>query len=121
MAVETKIDEKELEVANMEAENSPYLYVHKFAKPFSYEGKTYNTLTFDWAKLTGNDGMAIEDEMQAIGKPVVIPSLSGGYLIRMACRACTERIGYDVICAMGIQDYNKIRSAARSFLLKSEL
>lgn len=116
-----QLNEKELAAAEAVAENSPLVYVHHFASPFVYEGKTYTTLTFDWGKLTGNDGIEIEDEMQALGRPVVVPTLSGGYLIRMACRACTDRIGTDVIGAMGIQDYNRIRSAARNFLLKSEL
>lgn len=115
------IDQEEFSVAKKEAENSGYTYTHKFRKPYEYNGKTYNEMVFDWDKLTGKDGLAIENEMQQIGKPVIVPTFSGEYLIRLAARACTEAIGSDAFENMPIADYNKIRSAARSFLLKSEL
>lgn len=96
-------------------------YTHRFRTPFSYEGKTYDELCFDFGKLTGKDGLAIENEIQAMGRPVIIPSLSGEYLLRMAARACTTRIGFDVLKAMPLSDYNRIRSAARNFLTSAEL
>lgn len=107
------------------------LYVHKFKRPFTYEGHTFEELTFDFGALTGNDSLAIEDELQAMNKPVIVPTFSGPYLVRMAARACTttftdasgrqRRISEDVIRAMPIYDYNRIRGRARSFLLASEL
>lgn len=120
---ELEIDKKELDVAEQMADQNEnvYEYVHKLNKPFEYEGRTYETMHFNWGKLTGNDGLAIETEMQAMGTPAVIPSLSGGYLIRMAARASVEGIAVNVLLALPIRDYNKIRSEARSFLLKTEL
>lgn len=107
--------------AENEAENAAYTYVHHFAQPFEYDGETYDELSFDWGKLTGKDGLAIEAELQSLGKPVIIATLSGEYLIRMAARACDKPIGADAFEQMRLSDYNKIRSSARSFLLKSEL
>lgn len=115
------IDPKEFSVAEHEAISSADAYIHKFQKPINYEGKTYAKLVFDWGTLTGEDGLAIENEMQQLGKPVIVPTLSGEYLVRMAARACTEPVGSDIFKYMTIGDYNRIRSAARSFLLKSEL
>lgn len=115
------IDEEEFAIAEKEAAESEFTYVHKFKRPFEYQGETYNELTFDWDSLTGKDGLAIENEMQAIGKAVIVPQFSGEYLIRFAAKACVETIGADAFEYMRIGDYNKIRSAARSFLLKSEL
>lgn len=122
----TIIDKKEYDAAVAESEKAdaapdPYTYVHKLVRPFEYEGKKYEVLTFDWGKLTGRDSLAIEAEMTALNQPVIIPSVSAGYLIRMACRACTEPIGVDVIAAMSIRDYNTIRTKARNFLLRSDL
>jgi hypothetical protein len=108
-------------VAENEAENAAFTYVHHFTTPFTYNGVTYDTLTFDWGSLTGRDGLAIEGELQALGKPVIIPTLSGEYLIRMAARACDKPIGADAFELMRLSDYNRIRSSARSFLLRSEL
>lgn len=113
------IDAEEFAVAENEAENSDYIYKHMFAKPFTYEGKTYNELVFDWGSLTGQDSLAIENEMQSLGKPLIAPEFSGEYLIRMAARACTKKIGSDILIAMPLGDYNKIRNRARSFLLRS--
>lgn len=115
------VDPDELAIAEKEAEASESAYTHKFQRPYEYEGKQYSELTFDWETLTGDDGLAIENEMQQLGKPVIVPTFSGEYLVRLAAKACTVKIGDDVIRHMPISDYNKIRSAARSFLLKSEL
>ena len=114
------IDPKEFDAAQAAAAKAaaaadPYTYTHKLQKPLDYEGKHYESLTFDWGKLTGNDSLAIEAELTALKQPVIIPSMSAGYLIRMACRACTEPIGVDVIGAMSIRDYNTIRTKARNF------
>lgn len=115
------VDADEFSVAEKHAEESEYSYTHKFRAPFNYQGKTYEDLTFNWGKLTGKDGLAIENEMQQLGKAVIVPTFSGEYLVRMAARACDEHVGADAFESMPLSDYNKIRSAARSFLLKSEL
>ena len=121
--MDTAIDEKELDIAGQMADQNEnvYEYVHKLDKPFEYEGKTYESIHFNWGKLTGNDALAIEKEITVMGSAVVIPSLSGEYLIRMASRASEEGIAVNVLTAMPIREYNKIRSAARSFLLRTDL
>lgn len=92
----------------------------QLSRPVTYEGQSYTELRFEWDKLTGEDSLAIENELQAQGKFVVAPTFSGEYLVRMAARACTSQIGQDLIRTLPILDYNRIRSAARSFLLRSE-
>ncbi len=111
----------EAEAAKAEAENRLFDYTHNFKKPFTYEGKTYETLSFDFGKLTGFDGIAIQEELDALGKPAIIPTTNANYLIRVAARACDTLIGVDVLCAMPLFDFNKITGAARSFLLRSGL
>ena len=115
------VDKDEYELAKEEAQSSDLVYVHEFKKPFEYQGAVYDSLTFDWGSLTGGDGLAIELEMQTLGKAVIVPQFSGEYLIRMAARACTVNIGADAFELMSLSDYNKIRAKGRSFLLKSEL
>lgn len=120
----TTISDKEYDAAIAAANKAatdPCVYVHKLIQPFEYEGKKYDTLTFDFGKLTGNDSLAIEAEMSALRQPVIVPNMSAGYLIRMACRACTKPIGVDVIGAMSIRDYNTIRTKARNFLMLSDV
>ena len=51
--------EKELASVEAEVKQGTGSYTHTFSKPFTYEGKTYERLTFDFDKLTGNDCLAI--------------------------------------------------------------
>lgn len=99
------------------------VYTHTFKTPFTCvvgtEQKTFDELTFDFTKLTAKDSLAIENELIAIGKPVIVAEMSGEYLLRMASRACTEKIGVDELASMPLAAYNKIRNRARSFLLRS--
>lgn len=113
---EIRREEKKETVTKQEAKEGTY--IHRFEKPFEYEGKTYGDMTFNWSKLTGEDAMAIETEMQAAGTPLVIPSLSGRYLIGMAAKA--SGIAVDVLLAMPIKDYHVVRNEARSFLIRAE-
>lgn len=114
------IDPKEFAAAEQETAESTSAVTVMLSCPVTYENKTYTELSFDFDKLTGEDSLSIENELQAQGKFVVAPTFSGEYLVRMAARACTANIGQDLIRALPISDYNRIRSAARSFLLKSE-
>lgn len=91
-------------------------YVHVFKRPFEYQGKTYDQLTFDFDSLTGRDHLAIENEMQAMGKLLLNEKFSGEFMIRAAARACTEKIGYDAFELMPFREYSKIRSEIRSFI-----
>jgi len=115
------VDEAELEAARNEARrNAVKFFEIEFKKPIKYNNKEYTKLSFDFEKLTGWDGLAIEEELQMMNKAVIVPAFSGEYLVRMAARACTERIGADIFNVMPLKDYNRIRSAARSFLILSE-
>ena len=95
------------------------VYTHKFNKPFEYEGRTFSEITFNWDSLTGKDSLAIENEMQSLGKPLLAPEFSGEYLLRMASRASVEKVGTDFFEALPLSDYNRIRSRARTFLLRA--
>ena len=95
-------------------------YIHKFATPFHYGGKEYKELRFDFGSLTGKDDLEIEAELNAIGKPAAIPEYSGEYHIRIAARACLEKIGFDAFALMRYRDARKIKSHARRFMLASE-
>ncbi|MGN1118310.1 MAG: hypothetical protein ACI4RU_06830 [Acutalibacteraceae bacterium] len=92
----------------------------KLRKPVEYNGETIDELSFDFDKLTGADAIAIEDELQALGKSAPIPAYSSPYLIRMAVLACDKAIGDDLFNLVAIADFNKVKNTARSFLLGTE-
>lgn len=107
-------------------EDTPDIYIRTLKKPFTYEGHTYESLTFDWSVLTGNDFAAVENEMMARGKTLVIAEYSGDFLIGIAARACSERgergehiVTAKTLCALPIGDYSSILKRARSFLLRA--
>ncbi len=89
-------------------------YSHKFGKPFEYEGIKYETMDFNFEKLTGDDIIAIEDELEAEGKSFVIPAFSSRYKIKLAARAAG--IGSDVLTALPVGDFNAIAGKANAFL-----
>lgn len=116
----TPINEEELKQAEEEAKNAKGMFVLRFKKPISYNGKEYSELAFDFEALTGRDSLDVEKELTRSGTQIVVPAFNGEYLVRIAARACTTRVGYDVVYNMSIIDYNKLRSAVRNFLMRSE-
>ena len=86
------VDHDEYAAAEAQAKESVGNYTLKLKKPFTFEGQTFDELNFDFEGLTGDDALAIEDELQAIGKPTISPTFSGQFLVRMAARACTNTI-----------------------------
>ena len=77
------------------------VYVHRFRKPFEYEGKKYTTLNFYFERLTGRDMISAENEMQARNEYAIDPVLSRNFQSKMAARA--GGIGSDALEAMPIQ------------------
>jgi hypothetical protein len=99
------------------AEGSAGVYVHIFRKPFEYEGAKHATLNFYFERLTGRDMVGIEAEMQARNEYAIDPLLSRNFQSKMAARA--GGIASDALEAMPIQEFNKIVSAARNFLINT--
>ena len=92
-------------------------YFHKFKKPFEYEGKRYETLSFNFNRLVGRDMTAIEREMQMSGETAYTPETSHAYQCRLAARAAG--IMPDVLEAMPLGDFNRITNSCRNFLLST--
>ncbi len=114
------IDKKEFDTAAEEAKASDPRFTIRLKEPVTYNGKEYTELTFDFDKLTGRDGLAIEEELSHLGKSVVAPVFSVEYLMRMAAKACTVTIGADLFDKLTLRDFNRLRNKARDFLLQSE-
>ncbi len=117
------------EAVRAEAEQGGWgQYTHLFKTPFSYEGRTFPALTFDWTKLTGADSLAIEmDILTRTGRAIVAPKFSGEYLAGMAVRACVslsqegKPMDLRILRALPLGVFQKICGSARNFLILSEL
>ena len=109
-----------------QAEPDEGSYTHIFKHPFTYQGVAIEKLTFDWYALTGEDHIAIENEMLMRGMTLVVPEFTGEFLCGMAVRACTERgpngfrvLDQETMKALPMRDFQTICKKARSFLLRA--
>ena len=130
MAEEIKKSAEEAEAVFTAAQKETDIqtYTHTFQTPFTFEGRTFERLSFDWGALTGMDSLAIEDEMNRKGKTLVTPAFSGEYLAGMAARACTERdedgkrvVSAATIRALPLADFQRVCGRARTFLMRAGL
>lgn len=115
-AVEEKAENKAENKANV-TDSDTGKYVHEFTKPYTYEDKTYTKLEFDFEKLIGDDLVAIENEMAAVGEYALSPEISTSFLYRLAARAAG--VGSDVISHLPIRDFGKIKNKSRDFLIST--
>lgn len=100
------------------AEEIEGAYVHQFKTPFKWDGKEYDSLTFDFESLTGADVIKIIDEQSMLGGNVApIRQFDVHFQLGVAVRACNEKLGQDAYLAMKMGDLNKILDRARGFLL----
>lgn len=115
-----KAEETKTEVEVVTDSDTPTgVYVHEFKKPYTYEDKTYTKLVFDFEKLIGDDLVAIENEMAAVGEFALSPEISTSFLYRLAARAAG--VGSDVIAHLPIRDFGKIKNKSRDFLVSTGL
>ena len=102
-----------------QAQKGLYTYTHVFQEPFTYQGMTYEKLTFNWKTLSGKDSAAIERELLNRNVTTVVAEFTPEYLTAMAARACPamarRRCGYE----LPLPEFRAICLAARSFLLRS--
>lgn len=118
-AIEDPAQQAEQLEQEAKAEADTSTYTHRFKKPFTWEGRTYEELTFDWGKLTGADYLAVENEMLAQGKTLVTPEFSGDFLMGIAARACTSQMNVQTLKKMPLRNFRAILGRARSFLLRA--
>ena len=110
-------EEKAIDAILEEADNSRDVFLLKLKKPFEWDGKTYEKLTFNWLRLTGRDSIEIEREMTLLGRGTATPEFTGEFQTRLACRACMEGLPYDGIMALPLPAYSAIQRNARNFML----
>ncbi len=115
------VSDEELDLMDEQSEKAKPTYTHKFKKPFEYNDKKYDTLSFDFDGMTGKDSLAITRELQSRNINVLTPFASDEYKIRFLSRSCAEKIGTDGFERMSIKDFIKLMAQVRNFLLNAEL
>ena len=90
-------------------------YTHKFAKPTEIMGKKYESLTFYFEELTGDDVEDVELELQQRNIVVLSAEVSSAFQSAIAAKAA--HMASDEIRRLPLRDYMKIKNAARNFLV----
>lgn len=90
-------------------------YTHKFSKPIEIMGKRYESLTFYFEGLTGNDVEDVELELQQRNIVVLSAEVSSAFQSAIAAKAA--HMASDEIRRLPLRDYMKIKNAARNFLV----
>lgn len=125
--INTEIDEVQLDNDTenrideiiKESTTSDGVWTCQLKTPIKYEETEYESLTFNFNKLTGAEALEIEDELAMKGNPVFMNEAANGrYLMLMALRACEERIDFNTLKKINISDFNRIKNKARLFLLQ---
>ena len=123
--IEKSAEQAEQAEAEALTEENSGIYTHEFKKPFTYEGRTYEQLSFDWESLSGKDSVAIERDLLNRNIGVVHAGFTPEYLAAMAARACTYRnedgfrtVTTNMIYALPLGEFRKICIAARNFLFR---
>lgn len=113
-----EMTEKELIENETEKTESDSVYVHRFKKPFVWEGETYSEITFDFGSLKGTDLAEVEEEMNSEGKYAPVPEYSISFVFKLAARAAG--VHSSVIENLPLADANIVRKKARSFFMHGE-
>lgn len=115
----TKEDEKKIDEIVEEMESADGQWEYKLIKPITFEEQQYDTLHFDFEKLTTEDALNIEDELAAKGATsYMVEAFNPRFLVLMAVRACKEPLTEAAFKKMCITDYYRIKNRARNFLIR---
>lgn len=106
-------------VQGIPAEEDFTTYTHSFDKPFEWEGKTYEELTFRFGSLRGRDVVAIMHELRSRGMVIAAKAFDIDYQYRYAIRCCAQPIDATLLLGLPERDFNAICGAAQRFLAGS--
>ena len=115
--IEMKESDKVEKVTDSDTKGNKNVYV--LSKPFEWEDKKYTELNLDFEKLIGEDMIAIENEMAAVGEYALSPEISTSYLSKLAAKAAG--VSSDVITHLPIRDFGKVKNRSRNFLIETGL
>ncbi len=104
-----------IEFNKKEEQGKSLNYTHKFAKPTEIMGRKYESLTFYFEELTGDDVEDVELELQQRNIVVLSAEVSSAFQSAIAAKAA--HMASDEIRRLPLRDYMKIKNAARNFLV----
>lgn len=88
---------------------------HVFSKPYEFEGKTYESLEFDLATLTGADISAAKKEFVATGSFSPLPATDSDFCAILLARLVKQPIEF--FAALPAREYCSLTQKVSNFLM----
>ena len=89
---------------------------HKFSKPYSFDGDSFDKIDLDLDALTGDDMLTAEREFTAAGGFGAMMETSKGYLAILAAKAA--KVPAEFINGLPAKEFSKITLAVQTFLFE---
>ena len=89
---------------------------HKFRKPYSFDGDSFEKIDLDLDALTGDDMLTAEREFTAAGGFGAMMETSKGYLAILAAKAA--KVPAEFINGLPAKEFSKITLAVQTFLFE---
>lgn len=103
------MSEQEVKVAEKDGR------AYKLARPFTYEGETYEEIILDFEKLSGRDLIDCENRLSGSGN-LLSKEINQEYQALVVAKAADMH--YPVIAALPAQDFIQVTKRAQRFLLR---
>ena len=89
---------------------------HKFSKPYSFDGDSFEKIDLDLDALTGDAMLTAEREFTAAGGFGAMMETSKGYLAILAAKAA--KVPAEFINGLPAKEFSKITLAVQTFLFE---
>ena len=89
---------------------------HKFSKPYSFDGDSFEKIDLDLDALTGDDMLTAEREFTAAGGFGAMMETSKGYLAILAAKAA--KVPAEFINGLPAKEFSKVTLAVQTFLFE---
>lgn len=88
---------------------------YKFNKPYNFEGKDYESISFDLDALTGRDIAAAKREFAATGNFSAVPAADSEFCALVLARAC--KLPKEFFDGLPAKEYCALTQQVTNFLL----
>lgn len=88
---------------------------HKFAKPYNFEGKDYESISFDLESLKGSDIAAAKREFAAAGGFSAVPAADCEFCVLVLARASKQP--KEFFDGLPAKEYQALAQQVTNFLL----
>lgn len=87
---------------------------HVFAKPYEFEGKTYESIEFDLDSLKGSDISAVKKQFSKEVPVSIVPTTDSDFCALILCRLTKQPLEF--FLSMPAKEYCELTQTVSNFL-----